>query len=75
MEGTGAGLSQGKWEWFSGPERTDGYDLIEWIAAQPWCTGAVGMIGDSYWSWTQYAAAQAQPPHLKPHIVTIELCS
>ena len=64
-QGRGAGYSQGKWQWFDEAERTDGYDLIEWIAAQPWCTGAVGMIGDSYWSWTQYAAAQAQPPHLK----------
>ncbi len=64
-QGRGAGLSQGQWQWFGEGERTDGYDLIEWIAAQPWCTGNVGMIGDSYWSWTQYAAAIAQPPHLK----------
>ena len=46
-------------------ERTDGYDLIEWIARKPWCNGNVGMIGDSYWSWSQYSAAAAQPPHLK----------
>jgi predicted acyl esterase len=64
-QGRGAGLSQGEWKWFDEKERTDGYDLIEWMARQPWCTGAVGMIGDSYWSWTQYAAAIAQPPHLK----------
>jgi len=64
-QGRGAGLSQGEWRWFDERERTDGYDLIEWIAAQPWCTGKVGMIGDSYWSWSQYAAAIAQPPHLK----------
>ncbi|MSQ51647.1 MAG: CocE/NonD family hydrolase [Betaproteobacteria bacterium] len=63
-QGRGAGLSQGRWEWFGNAERTDGYDMIEWIAAQPWCTGRVGMIGDSYWSWTQYHAAIAQPPHL-----------
>ena len=64
-QGRGGGLSQGKWQWFDEKERTDGYDLIEWIAAQPWCAGDVGMIGDSYWSWSQYAAAQAQPPHLR----------
>jgi predicted acyl esterase len=63
-QGRGAGLSQGQWQWFGEGERTDGYDLIEWIATQPWCTGKVGMIGDSYWSWSQYAAAIAQPPHL-----------
>ena len=31
-----------------GGERTwDSYDLIEWIAAQPWCDGNVGMVGIS----------------------------
>lgn len=24
----------------------DAYDFIEWVAAQPWCDGNVGMIGD-----------------------------
>ena len=64
-QGRGAGLSQGEWRWFDEKERSDGYDLVEWIAAQPWCSGNVGMIGDSYWSWSQYAAAAAQPPHLR----------
>jgi predicted acyl esterase len=59
-QGRGAGLSQGQWKWFDERESTDGYDLIEWIAAQPWCTGEVGMIGDSYCSWSQYAAAIAR---------------
>ena len=61
----GAGRSQGQWRWFDDKERTDGYDLIEWIARQPWCDGNVGMIGDSYWTWSQYFAAAAQPPHLR----------
>ena len=64
-QGRGCGLSQGQWKWFDEKERTDGYDLIEWIASQPWCDGNVGMIGDSYWSWSQYFAAAAQPPHLR----------
>ena len=50
-----------------------GYDLIEWIAAQPWCTGKVGMIGDSYWSWTQYAAAIAQPAPPAPSSTTCSM--
>ncbi len=61
----GCGLSQGQWQWFDEKERTDGYDLVEWIAAQSWCDGNVGMIGDSYWSWSQYFVAAAQPPHLR----------
>lgn len=64
-QGRGAGRSQGQWRWFDEKERTDGHDLIEWIAAQHWCDGNVGMIGDSYWSWSQYFAAAAQPPHLR----------
>lgn len=64
-QGRGCGRSQGQWRWFDEKERTDGCDLIEWIARQPWCDGNVGMIGDSYWSWSQYFAAAAQPPHLK----------
>lgn len=64
-QGRGAGRSQGQWRWFDDKERTDGHDLIEWIATQPWCDGNVGMIGDSYWSWSQYFAAAAQPPHLR----------
>lgn len=42
----------------------DGHDSIEWIAAQPWCTGKVGMMSGSYGGWTQWAAAREKPPHL-----------
>ena len=30
----------------------DGYDTVEWIAAQPWCDGNVGMLGGSYSGFT-----------------------
>src|SRR5579884_1254335 len=46
-------------------EAADGYDTIEWIAAQEWCDGNVGMIGGSYGGQTQWLAASQQPPHLK----------
>ncbi len=42
----------------------DGYDTVEWIAAQPWCDGKVGMMGLSYSAHTQAAAASLAPPHL-----------
>ena len=45
--------------------RTDAYDLIEWIAQQPWCDGNVGMIGISAFGLNQIVAAITQPPHLK----------
>jgi uncharacterized protein len=43
----------------------DGYDTVEWMAAQPWCDGNVGMYGGSYSGATQYRAALSRPPHLK----------
>ena len=46
-------------------EGPDGYDTIEWLAAQPWCSGAIGMIGSSYCSLTQLMAAVERPPHLR----------
>jgi putative CocE/NonD family hydrolase len=46
-------------------EGHDGYDSVEWIAAQPWCDGSVGMVGRSYAATCQWLAASEQPPHLK----------
>ena len=43
----------------------DGYDVIEWIAAQEWCDGNIGMAGGSCVARTQWLAAAANPPHLK----------
>jgi putative CocE/NonD family hydrolase len=46
-------------------EHADGYDTVEWIAAQDWCDGNVGMLGGSYVGQTQWYAASQRPPHLK----------
>lgn len=46
-------------------EMEDGYDSVEWLAAQPWCSGPVGMVGGSYIGATQWLTAIAQAPHLK----------
>jgi putative CocE/NonD family hydrolase len=45
-------------------EAADGYDTIEWAAAQPWSNGKVGMFGGSYVGATQMLAATTKPPHL-----------
>ncbi|MCA9963573.1 MAG: CocE/NonD family hydrolase [Anaerolineales bacterium] len=42
----------------------DGYDTIEWLAAQPWCNGRVGMAGSSHLGLVQTHAALYRPPHL-----------
>lgn len=45
-------------------EGPDGYDTIEWAAAQPWSDGRVGTFGGSYTGWDEYVAAMLRPPHL-----------
>lgn len=45
-------------------EAEDGYDTVEWVAAQPWCDGRIGTFGTSYLAWTQSALASLNPPHL-----------
>jgi predicted acyl esterase len=61
----GTGLSQGQYNFFSIKEHQDGYDLVEWIAQQPWSNGNVGMTGDSYFGMIQWLVAGQKPPHLK----------
>ena len=42
----------------------DGYDLVEWIARQPWSNGQVVMYGGSFVGMTQWHTAAQLPPHL-----------
>ena len=63
LRGTGHSV-EGEWQLFSQVEQNDLYDLVEWIAMQPWCTGKVGMHGESLLAWSQWFAAAQQPPHL-----------
>lgn len=60
--GNSSGVSPGA---FHPGEALDGHDLVEWIAAQPWCDGNVGMWGVSYPGITALATAATCPPHLK----------
>lgn len=46
-------------------EARDGYDLVEWLAKQPFATGKVGMIGCSYLGGTTFQTATTAPPSLK----------
>ncbi|MCZ6708423.1 MAG: CocE/NonD family hydrolase, partial [Chloroflexi bacterium] len=56
--------SEGVFEPFM-DEGPDGYDTIEWIAAQQWCEGGVAIYGPSYVGATTMLAAREQPPSLK----------
>lgn len=65
----GRGDSGGVFDPFRG-EAEDGYDTVEWVAAQPWCDGQVGMMGGSYGGSTQWWAAAKRPPHLAAMVST-----
>jgi predicted acyl esterase len=61
----GTGCSGGAFQFFEALQWTDGYDVIETIAAQPWVAhGKVGMVGISYPGISQLFTAALQPPHL-----------
>ncbi|MCE5239016.1 CocE/NonD family hydrolase [bacterium] len=45
-------------------EAQDGEDTLNWLVAQPWCNGRVGMFGDSYLAATQFYAANTGHPAL-----------
>lgn len=55
--------SEGRWEPFR-YEAKDGYESIEWAAAQPFSNGKVATYGGSYVGHNQWAAASLAPPHL-----------
>ncbi len=63
----GRGLSEGTGQYYHTAnvnEGRDGHDTVEWIAAQPWSDGKVGMVGSSHGGIVQNVAALERPPHL-----------
>ena len=56
---------------YTAQELQDGYDIIQWIAAQPWCSGNVGMIGISWGGFNglQIAALQTTGTGGRGHTV------
>lgn len=66
LHARGTGNSEGvHLDEYTEDETRDGYDAIEWLAAQPWCSGAVGMLGTSYSGFTCLQVAALTPPSLK----------
>ena len=69
----GNGDSEGLMEdEYTEQELQDACDVIAWAAAQPWCTGTVGMMGISWGGFNALQVAARQPPALK---AIITLCS
>lgn len=59
----GRGNSEGDFRPFINEGR-DGFDVVEWLASQPYCNGQVAMWGGSYGGFDQWTTAREFPPHL-----------
>ena len=69
----GNGDSQGLMsDEYTAQELQDACDVIAWLAAQPWCSGSVGMMGKSWGGFNCLQTAFLQPPALK---AVLSVCS
>ncbi|MCA1439655.1 CocE/NonD family hydrolase [Ensifer sp. IC4062] len=50
---------------YTARELSDGCEIVEWIAAQPWSNGKVGMMGISWGGFNCLQVAALKPPALK----------
>ena len=64
MDVPGTGRSEGAWDPVSRAEGEAIHDMIEHVAGLDWSNGRIGMIGMSYYCWSQWNAARTRPPHL-----------
>lgn len=64
MDVRGTGYSEGTYGLLGRDEQNDLYDVIEWLAQQPWCSGKIGGIGQSYFCMSQWWMGIVKPPHL-----------
>ncbi len=62
--------SEGEWEPFVDEQR-DGLATIDWIARQPWFDGNLGMWGQSYGGYVQWAVAPDAPDYLRAIVPSI----
>lgn len=60
----GAYMSEGNLLYWGHDDALDGCDVIEWIASRDWCTGKVGMSGNSWLTVSQWFIAAEKPAHL-----------
>jgi len=60
--GSSAGIAVDE---YSQAEQRDGVEIVDWLAGQPWCTGAVGSWGKSYGGFSCIQLAMNRPPALR----------
>lgn len=65
VDSRGAGDSDGSMVIMGSQEAEDGYDVIEALAKMEWCTGSIGLAGNSHLAIVQWFIAALRPPSLK----------
>ena len=60
----GTGDSGGCYDYGGKREKETGFDIVQWVAKQPWSLGRIGMRGGSYDGTTATATAVMRPPAL-----------
>ncbi len=71
VDARGAGDSDGlMFDEYLAQELADGAEVIAWLAAQPWCAGTVGMMGNSWGGFNALQVAALRPPALKAIITS-----
>jgi len=65
MDVRGSGRSGGHFDFLGPHDANDMKDVIDWVAEQPWSTGRVGSIGQSYYCMLQWFLGKAAPKALK----------
>ena len=69
----GGGISQGGWELFGTKEQIGYGDTVDWVKAQPWCDGNIGVAGASYMGITSLFTAQQRPDDIKAVFASVPL--
>lgn len=73
VDALGTGASEGGWELFSPEEQTAFADMVDWVHAQPWSNGQLGVAGVSYMAISSLFAAQRRPDDIDAVFASLPL--
>jgi putative CocE/NonD family hydrolase len=69
----GTGSSEGVWDMFGPIEQADDVPILDWVAAQPFCNGRIGLYGESLLGITAALAAAQQHPAVKAAFLKVPM--
>jgi len=64
VDARGMSHSEGEARFWGYEESLDIFDTVEWLGAQSWSSGKIGMAGNSWLAINQFFTAALKPPHL-----------